>query len=49
MQNENEMKRVLSHFCAHTGQIGPGESPEDGEMTEMTLRPPDTEFEIQTL
>ena len=24
-------------FCAHTGLIGPGEPPEDGEMSEMTL------------
>ena len=24
---------LLGHFCAHTGKIGPGESPEDGEMT----------------
>ena len=25
------------HLCAHTGQIGPGEPPEDGEMNEMIL------------
>ena len=31
------MNRVLGHFCPHTGQIGPGEPPEDGEMSEMTL------------
>ena len=29
----NEMNRDLGHFCAHIGQIGPGEPPEDGEMT----------------
>ena len=28
---------ILGHFCAHTGYIGPGESPEDDEMNEMTL------------
>ena len=27
------MNRALGHFCAHTGLIGPGEPPEDGEMT----------------
>ena len=31
------MNRALGHFCAHTGLIGPGERPEDGEMSEMTL------------
>ena len=31
------MNRALGHFCAHTGNIGPGEPPEDGEMSEMTL------------
>ena len=31
------MNRALGHFCAHTGLIGPGEPPEDGEMSEMTL------------
>ena len=30
------MNRALGHFCAHTGLIGPGEPPEDGEMSEMT-------------
>ena len=34
---ENEMNRALSHLCAHIGQTGPGEPPEDGEMNEMTL------------
>ena len=27
------MNRALGHFCAHIVQIGPGEPPEDGEMT----------------
>ena len=27
------MNRALCHFCAHTGGIGPGEPPENGEMT----------------
>ena len=31
------MNGVLGHLCAHTGQAGPGEPPEDGEMNEMTL------------
>ena len=31
------MNRALGHFCAHTGYIGPGEPPEDGEMSDMTL------------
>ena len=31
------MNRALGHFCAHTGYIGQGEPPEDGEMSEMTL------------
>ena len=31
------MNRALDHFCAHKGYIGPGEPPEDGEMSEMTL------------
>ena len=34
---QNEMNRALGHFCAHTGQIGPWEPPEDGDMSEMTL------------
>ena len=33
----NEMNRALGHCCAHTGQIGPGEPLEDGEMSEITL------------
>ena len=31
--HNNEMNRAFGHFCAHTGSIGPGEPPEDGEMT----------------
>ena len=31
------MNRTLGHLCAHIGQAGPGEPPEDGEMVEMTL------------
>ena len=31
------MNRALAHFCAHTGYIGPGEPPEDGEMSEMKM------------
>ena len=31
------MNGVLGHLCAHIGQIGPGEPPEDGEMNEMTV------------
>ena len=27
----------LGHFCAHTGYIGPGEPPEDGKMSKITL------------
>ena len=34
---KNEMNRALGHLCAHIGQTGPGEPPEDGEMNEMTL------------
>ena len=34
---EKEMNRALGHLCAHIGYTGPGESPEDGEMNEMTL------------
>ena len=33
----NEMNRALGHLCAHIGQTGPGEPPEDGEMIKMTL------------
>ena len=33
------MNRALGHLCAHIGQTGPGEPPEDGEMIEMTLSP----------
>ena len=28
-----EMYQALGHFCAHTGQIGPGEPSGNGEMT----------------
>ena len=31
----NEMNLALGHFCAHTGYIGPGEPPEDGDMSKM--------------
>ena len=31
------MNRALGHFCAHAGYSGPGEPPEDGEMSAMTL------------
>ena len=31
------MNWVLAHLCAHIGQTGPGEPPENGEMNEMTL------------
>ena len=34
---KNELNRVLGHLCAHIGETGPGEPPEDGEMIEMTL------------
>ena len=27
------MNRALGHFCGHTGKIGLGEPPDDGEMT----------------
>ena len=30
---ENEMNRASGHLCAHIGKTGPGEPPEDGEMT----------------
>ena len=37
------MNLALSHFCAHrpTGQIGPGEPPEDGDTALLT---PDLKF-----
>ena len=45
------MNWALGHFCAQTGQIGQGESPEDGEMNEKQARylsvteaPHNTEF-----
>ena len=31
------MNWALGHLCAHKGYIEPGEPPEDGEMSEMTL------------
>ena len=31
------MNRALGLFCAHTGKNGPGEPPEDGEISEITL------------
>ena len=31
------MNRALGPLCAHIGQTGPGEPPEDGEMIEMAL------------
>ena len=37
MAVKNEMNRVLGHFCSHTSYIEPEESPEDGEMSEITL------------
>ena len=40
------MNRALCHFCAHADLIGPGEPPEDGEMSEMTLP---SRHRIQTL
>ena len=33
----NEMNVVLGHLCAHIGQTGPGEPPENSKMNEMTL------------
>ena len=33
----NEINQALGYFCAHIGSIGPGEAPEDGEMSELTL------------
>ena len=36
-RGKNEMNRALGHLCAHIGETGPGEPPEDGEMIEMTL------------
>ena len=43
-----KMSPYLCNFCTHTGLIGPGELPGDGEMSEMTLLS-DTRFKIQTL
>ena len=40
------MNGVLGQLCAHIGQTGPGESPENGEENQMIL--PDTRFEIRT-
>ena len=37
ISNENGINRIVGHLCAHIGQTGPGELPEDGEMKEMTL------------
>ena len=37
MDEINEINRALGHFCAHTGQIEPGQPPEDGEMSETSL------------
>ena len=31
------MNRVLGHLCPHIGSTGQGETPEDGEMNEITL------------
>ena len=31
------MNGVLGHLCANIGKTGPGKTPEDGEMNEMTL------------
>ena len=33
----NEMNGVLRHICAHIGQTGIEEPPEDGDMNEVTL------------
>ena len=35
--DKKEINRALGHICAHTGQIGPREAPEDVVMSEMTL------------
>ena len=35
--DKNDINGVLDHLCAHIGYTGPGESPEDGEMNDMTL------------
>ena len=32
-----EMNGPLGHLCAHVGETGSGEPPEDGEMNEITL------------
>ena len=34
---KNAMNRALGHFCTHIGQTGTRETPEVGEMNEMTL------------
>ena len=39
ISKNNEMNRALGHFCSHTGLIGPGEPPEDGEMCVVTPPP----------
>ena len=39
------MNQALGHLCAHIGQAGPGEPPEDDEMTLSS----DTGFEIRAL
>ena len=36
-RQKNEMNRALGHLCAHIGETGPGEPPEDGGMNKMTL------------
>ena len=33
------MNGVLGHLCAHIGQTGPGESPENGEENQMIYTP----------
>ena len=35
--NRHEMNGVLGHLSVHVGKNGPGESPEDGQINEMTL------------
>ena len=32
------MNGILCHLCAHMGQSGPGEPPEDGEMNEVNKK-----------
>ena len=36
--NKNETNRTLGHFCAHTGWIGPGETPEAEHATSRSQR-----------